>query len=81
MIDRILKTYGEVNTTVKHFPPENMALHKYYFSHHFWHVNFHYLPNIEEVSNITKKRCESLPENRFSQLSPSVRRKKHETVW
>ena len=22
MIDRILKTYGEVNTTVKHFPPE-----------------------------------------------------------
>ena len=24
MIDRILKTYGEVNTTVKHFPPENI---------------------------------------------------------
>ena len=27
MIDRILKTYGEVNTTVKHFPPENHMSH------------------------------------------------------
>ena len=26
MIDRILKTYGEVNTTVKHFPPENNSV-------------------------------------------------------
>ena len=26
MIDRILKTYGEVNTTVKHFPPENINI-------------------------------------------------------
>ena len=24
MIDRILKTYGDVNTTVKHFPPEKI---------------------------------------------------------
>ena len=26
MIDRILKTYGEVNTAVKHFPPENIKI-------------------------------------------------------
>ena len=26
MIDKILKTYGEVNTTVKHFPPEKEHL-------------------------------------------------------
>ena len=25
MIDRILKTYGEVNTTVKHFPPDELS--------------------------------------------------------
>ena len=29
MIDRILKTYGEVNTTVKHFPPEKKSSVKY----------------------------------------------------
>ena len=32
MIDRILKTYGEVNTTVKHFPPEKYLYPKAFFS-------------------------------------------------
>ena len=36
MIDRILKTYGEVNTTViKHFPPEKKSL-----NHRFLRTKF-----------------------------------------
>ena len=54
---------------------KNIALHKYYFDIFYWHVNFHDLIAIEEVLKITKRRCESLSNNIFSPLSPSVRRK------
>ena len=40
MIDRILKTYGEVNTTVKPFPPENIKIFLLEF------FNFYILGNI-----------------------------------
>ena len=54
---------------------KNFALHKYYFDILYWHVHCPDLNTIEEVWNITKRRCESLPSNKFSPLSPSVRRK------
>ena len=54
---------------------KNICLHKYHFDILYWHVNFRDLIAIEEVWNITKRRFESLSNNKFSQLSPSVRRK------
>ena len=51
---------------------KNIALNKYYFDILYWHVNFHDLIAIEEVWN---RRCESLSNNKFSPLSPSVRRR------
>ena len=44
---------------------KNIALHKYYFDILYWHVTFHDLIAVEEVSNISK-RCESFSNNIFS---------------
>ena len=55
---------------------KNIAFHKYYFLASFFGMLISM--TIEGVWNtcITKRRCESLPNNKFSPLSPSVRRKK-----
>ena len=49
---------------------KNITLHKYNFGILYWHVNFNDLNTIKGVWNITKKRCESVPNNKCSPLRP-----------
>ena len=52
------------------------CINTYSFCILYWHANGQDLNPVQEVWNIMKKRCESLPNNKFGPLWYSVRRNK-----
>ena len=61
-----------MNTKRQRILPCTAVLILLVFDIFYWHVNFHDLNPTEEILNITKRRYESLLNNKFSPLSPSV---------